>query len=181
MENLEIVFKHILVTEMSYFLLEVLKIDEKNIISSHFWDSEKELDLSFQKISNIDRYFANGGNANIYFRYILLGSKILDVLVIINNDSRTCDVTLNFSSNKNLSWEKLFIKLWEIARSIVAKGIILGFEPAEDADMKILEIQKTTIILYESHWDNNLIVIRDIYACIKKMVKENKGITLAFL
>lgn len=64
----------------------------ESIISSHFWDSENNVDLSFQQVSNIDRYFTNGGNANIYFRNIILGSKIPDVLVIINNDGRTCDV-----------------------------------------------------------------------------------------
>lgn len=48
MENLEIVFKNIIANEMSHFLLKALNIDEKNIISSHFWDSENCLDLSFQ-------------------------------------------------------------------------------------------------------------------------------------
>lgn len=174
MENLEIVFKNIIANEMSHFLLKVLNIDEKNIISSHFWDSENCLDLSFQQVSNIDRYFTNGGNANIYFRYIILESKIEDVLVVISNDGRTCDVTLNFCTNPNLYWEKLFVKLWEIVTNVCVEMIILGFEPAEDTDMKILEIQKESFILYETYWDDNLIIPSNIYTCVKRMIRENK-------
>lgn len=174
MENLEIVFKNVFAIEMSHFLLNVLNIDEKNIISSHFWDSENNLDLSFQQVSNIDNYFTNGGNANIYFRYIILGCKIQDVLVIINNDGRTCDVTLNFCTNPDLFWEKLFVQLCEIITNVGVEMIILGFEPAEDADMKILEMKKESFILYETYWDDNLFVSTNIYTCIKRMISENK-------
>ena len=158
----------------SHFLLKVLKIDEKNIISSHFWDSENQLDLSFQQVSNIDRYFTNGGNANIHFKYIILGCKIQDVLIVISNDGRTCDVTLNFCTNTVLCWEKLFVKLWEIITNVYVEMIIFGFEPAEDTDMKILEIQKEGFILYETYWDDNLIFPSNIFTCIKRMISENK-------
>lgn len=174
MENLEIVFKNMIPIEISHFLLKVLKIDEKNIISSHFWDSENNVDLCFQHVSNLERYFTNGGNANIYFRYLMVGSKIQDVLVIISNDGRTCDVTLNFCENPDLSWEKLFVNLCEIITNVCVESIILGFEPAEDADMKILEIQNESFILYETYWEDNVFVLNNIYTCIKRMIRENK-------
>lgn len=40
--------------------------------------------------------------------------------------------------------------------------------------LQMEKMQKERFILYETYWDDNLFVSRNMYTCIKRMIRENK-------
>lgn len=65
MDYVEIVLKNININQIQDVLCKFLLFDEKDIISSHFYNHEKNKDASYQEIGNLKNYFYTPGTCSI--------------------------------------------------------------------------------------------------------------------
>ena len=145
MEQIEIIIKDIKVDQSESFLHEDLVFDKKDIISSHFFEDGK--DLEYQDIKSLKGYLQTPGTCNLYLKKAKMGTVLEDVFIIIASDGALADITINFSGehfgmcedqrNRSLS---LLRSLVQISKRRELEKVVLGYEPAEDGDMKILEV-----------------------------------------
>ena len=147
MENLEVIFKNIEVSEID-LLLEQLKFDTDNIRRSHFYKEGK--DIGYSELDNLEKYFSTPGTGNLFVKYLDIGIKIPDVMLILSFDKKYGDITLNFPE-ENILFEEtakaekekiIKNKMRKILELIEMTSIIFGYEPAEDTDMLIFELEK---------------------------------------
>lgn len=174
MNYIEIIFKDIKICQLDNFFHDFIIFNDIDIISSHFFDKEKKRDLEYKDIKNFKSYFVSSGTCNIYLRKVLIGIELENVIIIISSDKDYCDITINFeekyfSNCKNI--ERKFIILLDLILEIYQKyeieKIIFGYEPAEDADMKILEISQRQVKLFNTNVFNRQ-WIKAIFGMINK-------------
>lgn len=156
MEYIEVVLKSIKISQLQSVFCNYLIFDEKDIISSHFFDREKNTDASYKEIENFEEYFNTPGTCNISLKKATIGAELANVLLHIVCDERYGDITINFDeeqlkgqSNKEIEnkLQNILTFLIQIYKSGEIGEIILGYEPAEDTDMKMIEISQNKMKL----------------------------------
>ena len=146
MENLELIFEDIRVRDIDT-IFKFLKFDEHNIKNSHFFLDNA--DVEYADISSFTNYFKTSGTCNILISRLDLAIEVTDVLIIISFDEVFGDMTLNFSE---ANWEKNDLteekkielvkdKLKQITNEINYKAIIFGYEPADEENMQLINIE----------------------------------------
>ncbi len=150
-------------TEKKYLdemIREVLKFNAEDIISSHFFDEERNKNIEFQDIENFNDFFGAAGTGNFFLKKTVIGIELEEVLIIISCDEKFADITINFGEeqfekDKNLELKnkirKLFLKLCEIQKKYCIRVISVGYEPAADDDMKIVEFRCGQTIMYNEN------------------------------
>lgn len=150
MNCVEIILKDIKKQYLDEIIEEVLKFNVKDIISSHFYDKERDKDIEFQDVGNFEDFFNTAGTGNLFLEKVMIGTEIEKVLIIISCDEELVDITLNFDEGQfekykslelNDEMRKLFLKLFEIQKNYSISTIAVGYEPAADDDMKIVEFR----------------------------------------
>lgn len=151
MENLEIIFENIKVYDLNKLLYNYLLLDLKNIRNSHFYDEKHDKDLTIEEIENLENYFFIPGTGNINVDTINLGIDVMEIMIIISFDKIYGDVVINFPTKYFLSSTSklddnnckiLYSKLETIYQAVEVEHIIFGYEPADDADMRIYCLDK---------------------------------------
>lgn len=146
MENIEIIFSNIKLKDLENLLFEKFELQEKTIIRSHFYDRTNKRDVNFKDVSNLKMYFSEPGTGNIFLEELDIGIVIQNVLIIISFDKEYGDVVLNFEENEAYYKERLdnyknIIETFiDVYKNIEVEKIALGYEPAEDDDMRILTL-----------------------------------------
>lgn len=156
MEHLEIILKDIKLEQLEKVFYEHIIFDKSDIISSHFFVQGK--DVEYQNIKSLKEYFKIPGTCNIYLKKAKIGIVLKNVLIIIACDGNCADVTINVSRedfklyhNQKSELQLLLKLLVEISEDNEAKKIVLGYEPAEDEDMKILEVNGGLVKLFQEN------------------------------
>lgn len=156
MEKLEIILKDIRKNYISPFFLDYINLGKENIISSHFFDTKRNMDITYQNVGDINKYFNVPGTCNIYLKEVSIGKKIQEVLTIISCDEIYGDITISFDEkqlnddseiNMEINARAVLNELIWILSKWEIKKIYFGYEPAEDEDMKIVEIGESGKIL----------------------------------
>lgn len=151
MENLEIIFENIKVYDLNKLLYNYLLLDSKNIRNSHFYDGKLHKDLTIEKIENLENHFSIPGTGNINVDRINFGIDVMDCMIIISFDKVYGDVVINFPTKQFLSSASklddsnckiLYRKLETIYQEVEVERIILGYEPADDDDMRLYCLDK---------------------------------------
>lgn len=151
MENLEIIFENIKVHDLNKLLYNYLLLDLKNVRNSHFYDEKLDKDLTIEEIENLENYFSISGTGNINVDRINLGIDIMDCMIIISFDQVYGDVVINFPAKQFLSSTSkledcickiLYSKLETIYQEVEIESIIVGYEPADNDDMRIYCLDK---------------------------------------
>lgn len=153
---IEIILEDIKKKYLDEIIRKVLKPNNEDIISSHFFDKKSDKNIEFQDIGNFSDFFEIEGTGNLFLRATDIGTEIEKVFVIISCDGESADITINFDEEQfeknNLEMknklQKLFSKLCEIQNKYFISAILVGYEPATDDDMKIAEFRCRQVTLY---------------------------------
>ena len=114
MEYLEIILKNIKKSYLDQIVGGYIILDKTDIISSYFFDKENNKNLSYAEIKSLEVYFNECNTCTLYAKKIQIGIELEDVLILISHVVQLC-------------------KCCEIP------NWIMGYEPAKDSDMKIIE------------------------------------------
>lgn len=129
-----------------------IRFDVSDVVSSHFYDQTKERDLTYSELESLENHFTDSGTGSLYLKRIWLGEELQDVIILIGYDDAIADITLNFPAEQfgdleqNEPREALGKLAMHVARLCSRCGIdeaVIGYEPAVDDDMKILEIKSS--------------------------------------
>ena len=150
MNNLEVIFENIKRHELDTFIFNELHFNKQKVISSHFYDEVGERDIELDMISNLSEFYAIPGTGNIYMSEVNLGICIHNVMTVISFDDIIGDIVLNFNVNElfkdyiitNQNCVLLIKKLKSIIDTYDVGSIIVGYEPATDADMQLFSYTK---------------------------------------
>lgn len=154
MNYLEIILKNVKKYNLDQIIGEYIKYNVSDIISSHFYDKKKQKDIEYSAIEKLETYFKESGTCNIYLKKIQIGMELNEVLILVGYDDEKGDITLSFLEEQFRQKEEgklksnfcMFIQnLVELCKCCEIDEIIIGYEPAEDDDMKIMEIRKEQI------------------------------------
>lgn len=163
MENAEIIIKNVMPLQMEELLKAFVTFERKDIISSHFFDQLTQSDLEYREINDLNQYCATQGSATISLKKVNIGAILNDVVILLCCDGDSCDVIINFSEKQffDMTFEKMFQICLSIIQQLVAicrcgygNGVVIGYEPANDDEMKIIEISKIQVKQYNNpQWE----------------------------
>mgnify|MGYP006922399192 FL=1 len=71
MDNVEIILKNVARKNIEKVFFNSLVFDIKNIISSHFFDKEKNVDMEYQNVKSLNKYFDTSGAGNLYLKKVI--------------------------------------------------------------------------------------------------------------
>lgn len=156
MECVEIVLKDIKKKYLDGIMKELLKFDAEDIISSYFYDKQHNKELEFHDVESYEVIFDTMGTGTLFLEKTLIGIVIERVMIVIECDGELTDITINFeegqfekykNSEMNDELRILFQKLSDIQKKYQIGTIIVGYEPAADEDMKIVEFRCGQVII----------------------------------
>lgn len=157
MNYIEIILENISKKYLDEIIGEILKFDVNFVISSHFFDEISNQDMEFKDIKSLLNYFNHSGTGNIFLEKVEIGIVLEKVLIIISCDEELGDITINFSEEQFIGYEnaklsnevlKLFQFLCKLSKSYSIDNISIGYEPATDDDMKMIEFNRGSMKLY---------------------------------
>lgn len=157
LNDMEIILKNVEKKYIEEIFFYSFIFDVKNIISSHFYDIEKKADIKYQEVKSLNEYFNIPGTGSIYFNKVIIGTELEHVLIHIACDEKYGDITVHFEENQfeNINMKEIIIKLENLISQLLniiknrkINKIILGYEPAEDNDVKLIEICQGKIELF---------------------------------
>lgn len=166
MENIEIILRNMHITEIESVLTESILFNIKDIKTSHFFDKEKNKDISYHEVGDLKKYFLNPGTCSIFLEKAMVGAEFENVLLLIASDGQSGDITINLEESRLMKEsnqaidkkvQKLLALLLGIYQKDVVKEVILGYEPADDDDMMILRVARKQIEMlnknaFDSQW-----------------------------
>lgn len=157
MEYIEILFENVPPKFLKEIINGHLKFNASDVISSHFYIPGREQIYCYGDINEWDIFFLEKGNGDIFIAKVDIGIKLENVVVLISPTMSNIDITINFTENQlctvgtkaaEENLKKLFFNLVEISKTFNIDNIVIGYEPAEDFDMKILEISSSQHIVF---------------------------------
>lgn len=149
MENIEIIIRNVEPSKIEELLKNYITFEERDIISSHFFDQSSNTDLTYHEIDDLNQYCRTRCSADIFLKRISIDIDLKETIILLCCDGDTCDIVLNFSENQfdGQPFDKMvqdFIKLFQRLLAICKNGcgnvVTIGYEPANDDDTKIVEI-----------------------------------------
>lgn len=160
MDNIEIILKNIEINKFEYLTYLTKNIDIKDIISSHLYDSKNNRDIEYSSAIQLQEYVKHEGTCSIFLKSYKFGINLKSVLLLIVSDGRNVDVTIDFNDSQFMEDSinelkskilKLLYFLENIYKGGTVEKIIIGYEPAEDDDMKIACIIQDEIKKYNEN------------------------------
>lgn len=145
---MEIILKSIKKSYLDQIVGGYIILDKADIISSYFFDKENNKNLTHAEIKNLETYFKECNTCTFYLKKIQVGIELKDVLIVIDSDEKDAQLTLNFPEKQLSSLEQSALKknldrlishIIQLCKYCEIPNWIMGYEPAEDNDMKIIE------------------------------------------
>lgn len=177
MDYAEIILKNIKNIQIEDVFYDCVHFDIKDIISSHFFDNKKNKDMTYQEIKSLKEYFYRSNTCSFYLKKAIIGAELENILIHIGCNEKYGDITINFEEKQFIKYkneeikdklQRLLIWLQRIYRDNNIKEIILGYEPADDADMKILAINQKQTEIFNENIIKSLLA-NAIYSIAKKL------------
>lgn len=156
MENLEIILLDFDKDIVDNFFYNELKLLNAEFKSSHFYDASNKLDLTFSQVESIQKILTPSGTASMTIKEIDLGINLFDIVILLSFDEMQGEITFNVAESEvfkstieesKINFKKMVTYLGKLKNQFNIPKIIIGYEPALDDDMKILEM--TQNISYE--------------------------------
>ncbi|MBA4602109.1 hypothetical protein [Thermoactinomyces mirandus] len=156
MDNIEIVIKDFRKENINSFIYEELRLPALTIKSSHFYDHQSERDLEFAQVKNMKKILSPKGTGYVVLEKILMGIELHNVVMVFSFDEENGDIVINFPENEiftggvkeiKLKVKKILDDLIKLRNRYEIGKIIIGYEPAEDQDTKLIELNNQEICL----------------------------------
>ena len=151
MEYMEIILKDIPIPFLKTILSEPLIFYQADILSSHFFSSAVGRTCQYAEVRDWDAFLQGAGTSDMLLAKLDIGMELKNVVVLISHESSPGDITIHFGEDQlhvsdaaaaKQHFQKLFQKLTELLRTGLVSSIAMGYEPAEDPDMQILELRR---------------------------------------
>lgn len=151
MEYLEIVLIDLNKNNLDEFVYNELKLQSSTIISSHFHDNKLNKDLEFSQFKSLKSILSPIGTGNTFVEKLHMGINLQKVMIVYSFDEKLGDIVMNFPNEELFTesqadfrrkFTKLVGHLDTLKRKYKLKSIKIGFEPAVDDDMLLLELNK---------------------------------------
>ncbi len=166
MTYMEIILTQVRKTDLDRIVGGYITFDKSDIISSHFLrrspiqDKQSVVEMAYSDIESLNGYFQDARTCNIFLKKLLIGMEMKDVFIWIGCDGEDCDIELSFleeqfhsmqNSELKCNLQKLIQRLMQFYDDFQIGDIILGYEPAQDEDMKVLEIKKGQVMCFNEY------------------------------
>ena len=147
-EYLEIILKNVKKSYLDQIVGRYIRLEKEDIISSYFFDKENDKNITYDEIKSLESYFHVCGTCTLYLKKLQVDIELKDVLIIISSDEKNAELTLNFPEKQFRDLEqnvlkenlhRLVLYLIQFCKCCEIHNWILGYEPAEDNDMKMIE------------------------------------------
>ena len=163
MTYMEIILTQVRKTDLDRIVGGYITFDKSDIISSYFLrrspiqDKQSVAEMAYSDIESLNGYFQDARTCNIFLKKLLIGMEMKDVFIWIGCDGEDCDIELSFleeqfhsmqNSELKRNLQKLIQRLMKFYDNFQIGDIILGYEPAQDEDMKVLEIKKGQVMCF---------------------------------
>lgn len=175
MNIIEIVMQDIQKKYINRMMESSLEFKNSDIISSHFFDKDLNEEIKYQKINNFEEYFCNSGTCNLFLEKMVIGVELKKVLILISCTEELLDISITFSEDQFMDFDSskmheymqgIICALLEIQKEYYVDSIFLGYEPAIDSDMRILEFNKKGVKAYNERVFQSLFA-QSLYNVIK--------------
>lgn len=149
MEKLEIVLLDFKKRDVNDFIDEELKLSTLRTKSSHFYDNLSKKDLRFDEVEDLKEILSPKGTGHVFLESLDLGALIKEVVVVFSFDEVVGNIVFNFPQEELFAGQKeeIVLKLKAIINYLVRlkrkygfSEAIIGYEPAEDEDTKLITI-----------------------------------------
>lgn len=155
MEYMEMIFQHVPWGEVGRLVREELRPRPVQVLSSRFYDPKTGKELEYED-ADWDACISHRGTGHIFLKALDVGMTLERALILVSRDGKWGEVTVHveqtqFSRRKRGKLRELLLRLEEIRRRRDAGRVLLGYEPAEDRDMTILELAEGELILFEEN------------------------------
>ncbi len=149
MENVEIVLIDFDKSNLDDFVYNELKLHSSRIISSHFHDDKLNKDIEFFQLNSLENILSPIGTGNTYVKELHIGINLHKVIIVFSFDEKTGDIVINFPEEElftgsqvesRLKLTKLVNYLVDIKRKYNIAITKIGYEPASDEDMLLIEL-----------------------------------------
>lgn len=127
MEQLELVFKGVLLTDLEKLLSELAILESNNLQDSHFYINDQDMQY-FERL-NFFEYYSTPATCMIKSRYAKVGLSVQEAVTIISGCSPSVEVVLNFNAITPNGQVKICD--WMRTKVDLAEQIIFGIEPVE--------------------------------------------------
>lgn len=146
--NTEIILVNVEKSCLDDLLIEKLNIFNSQILSSYFYDTDLNKDITIKDIKSFIDIFQQPNTGNIYLKQLNLGTEIKDIMIILSFDIKVGDIVINFPSDEllsNINDCLLIVKyLMNLIIQYQISEIRIGFEPAYDEDMTLHVIKSSS-------------------------------------
>ena len=175
MECIEIILEDIPRQYLNDVMREVIRLDTCDIISSHFFDKKNNKDIEYQDIDNFENCFDDFGAGNLYIEKVKIGIILEKVMILLSYNGQIGDITINFLESQfeidgspilNENINEMIVKLLEAQKKYKIDNIIIGYEPATDDDMKMVEFHQGHMKIYNEELPKSLFV-QTLYHALK--------------
>lgn len=175
MDCIEIILEDISRKNLDDVMREVIRFDTCDIISSHFFDKKNNKDIEYQDIDDFESCFDDFGTGNLFLEKVKIGIIMEKVMILLSFNGQIGDITINFLESQfeidgspvlNENINEMIVKLLEAQKKYKIDNIIIGYEPATDDDMKMVEFHRGHMKIYNEELPKSLFV-QTLYHAIK--------------
>jgi len=161
MDYIEIVMKNIVKKDIEELIFNCLHLEEKDIIRSHFFDKYQKKDLTYQEITSFSEYILTEGTCYFYLKKLRVGCSLKDVMMLLAIEKEYCDITIQVLASEFETYsiqecqkkcKQLCLELEKIYSLNMMKEIIIGYEPAEDDDMKLISLSENGLRFFNVNY-----------------------------
>lgn len=154
MENFEIVLKGFPKKKLNAFIHNEVQSQSSFIIRSLFYDNNLKKDKEFREIKSLESILSPHGSGSIFFSQFYFDVLLKEVLLLFSFAKNDGDIEINVpektffcgASNEIADKCTLLVKqVLKIKTKYEIPEILIGLEPAVDADMCVLAIKENIV------------------------------------
>lgn len=177
MDYIEIVMKNIVKKDVENLIFNCLHLEEKDIIRSHFFDQNKKKDLIYQEITSFSEHILTVGTCYFYLKKLRVGCSLKNVMLLLAIEKKYCDLTIQVLASEfevysiqecQKKCRQLCLELERIYSLNTMEEIIIGYEPAEDDDMKLISFSENGLRVFNENYVSKFAASVFLYSKIRR-------------
>lgn len=144
----EIIFELTTPEKLRSFFNDIVTFGENDVIRSHFYDDENDRDLEYGDIDDFCGFtLANSIESSLFLSSANCGIVFKKPVVLIAHDTHGVVTSLSVKKDDfDPTIEECAVLIRHLLHSIssgIVDNVIIGYDPAEDDDMRIITLRKS--------------------------------------